>query len=283
MAMLELTINDDLCTRCGLCTMDCPVRILEQHADDVPIIQPENEEKCMQCQHCLAVCPTGALSILGKKPEDSLPASPGQFPDVAGMERLIRGRRSVRRYQDQNVEPGLLQSLLKTVANAPTGANMRSLTFSVVDDRAVMQAFRQKALAALRDAFDAGQVPEEFGYLQAAVPAYFDHDTDIILRGAPHVLVVSASPATLCPHEDVTLALAYFELLAQSAGLGTVWCGMLKMLLETLPELKPLLGLPPDHHYYAMLCGHPFFHYARTVQRDDAAMIRTVSLSSPLS
>ena len=281
MATLELTINDDLCTRCGLCTMDCPVRILEQHADDVPIIQPENEEKCMQCQHCLAVCPTGALSILGKKPEDSLPASPGQFPDVAGMERLIRGRRSVRRYQDQNVEPGLLQSLLKTVANAPTGANTRALTFNVIDDREVMQAFRMQALQALRDAMAAGRVPEQAGYLQAAVPAYFDHDTDIILRGAPHVLLVSASPAALCPHEDVTLALAYFELLAQSAGLGTVWCGMLKMLLETLPGLKPLLGLPADDHYYAMLFGHPFFHYARTVQRDDAATIQTVSLPPP--
>lgn len=30
-------------------------------------------EECWRCQHCLAVCPQGAISIFGKKPEDSLP------------------------------------------------------------------------------------------------------------------------------------------------------------------------------------------------------------------
>ena len=45
----------------------------------------------------------------------------------------------------------------------------------------------------------------------------------MIFRGAPHLLVVSASPESVCPAEDVNLALAYFELMAQSAGLGTVW------------------------------------------------------------
>ena len=70
------------------------------------------------------------------------------------------------------------------------------------------------------------------------------------------------------------LALAYFELLAQSAGLGTVWLGLLKRALEILPELKALLGLPGDHVYYAMLFGHPAVRYARTVQRRGTARLR---------
>jgi hypothetical protein len=65
-----------------------------------------------------------------------------------------------------------------------------------------------------------------------------------------------------------------FELLAQSAGLGTVWCGLLKLAFESAPTLKSLVDLPPGHHYYAMLFGHPAVHYARTVQRDDAATIK---------
>ena len=67
-----------------------------------------------------------------------------------------------------------------------------------------------------------------------------------------------------------------FELLAQSAGLDTVWCGLLKLALESVPELKPLFDLPLDHHYYAMLFGHPAVRFARTVQRDDAAAIKRV-------
>jgi nitroreductase len=192
------------------------------------------------------------------------------------MERLVRGRRSVRQYTDENVDQDLLQSILSALGNAPTGVNLRELTFHVVDDRSVMQRFRDHALAALAREVEAGRVPERLGYLHAAVPAYFNHGVDLILRGAPHFIVISAPKDAACPHEDVTLALAYFELMAQSAGLGTVWCGMLKMLLETLPELKNDLGIPEDSAYYGMLFGRPAVQYPRTVQRDHCAKVRRI-------
>ena len=68
--------------------------------------------------------------------------------------------------------------------------------------------------------------------------------------------------------------MTYFELLAQSIGLGTVWCGLLKLAFESVPELKALVDLPRNHHYYAMLFGPPAIHFARTVQRDNAATIK---------
>jgi uncharacterized protein with PhoU and TrkA domain len=53
---------------------------------------------------------------------------------------------------------------------------------------------------------------------------------------------------------------------------------MFKAIFETLPELKPLVNLPEDHAYYAMLFGTPAVHFARTVQRDDAAVIRRLAI-----
>ena len=90
------------------------------------------------------------------------------------------------------------------------------------------------------------------------------------------MLAISASPESVCPPEDVNLALAYFELMAQSAGLGTVWCGLAKMVMELLPELKGVVGVPPGHYYYTMLFGMPAVRYPRTVQRDQAARIYRV-------
>jgi Fe-S-cluster-containing hydrogenase component 2 len=58
-------------------------------------------EECWRCQHCLAVCPQGAISIFGKKPEDSLPPAPKEMGEY--MEQLIVNRRSCRRFLDQNV------------------------------------------------------------------------------------------------------------------------------------------------------------------------------------
>lgn len=269
-------VNGDLCVRCGLCVRDCPARIIEREGGAVPFIRPEQGEQCLRCQHCLAVCPTGAISILGRKAADSLLLAPGSIPRFDQMAALVRGRRSVRQYRDENVPPALLRRLLTTLANAPTGVNRRELTFIVVDDRDVMQRLRERSLKALAALAEAGRLPSRFAYLEQAIPAYFERKVDMIFRGAPHALVVAAPADAPCPEQDVALALAFFDLLAQSAGLGTVWCGMMKMVLEAVPELKPTFGLTAGHVYYPMLFGVPAVRYARTVQRDDGAAIRTV-------
>lgn len=277
--MLNFTVNDKLCTRCGLCAADCPARIISQEGKALPSIRPDQEAECLQCQHCLAICPTAAISILGRNPANSLPLSADSFPTFDQMTRFIRGRRSIRKYKDENVDPALIKTLLATLANVPTGVNKRALTFTVIDDKAVMHRFREKCLEALAAAGKAGRIPARCKYLLEAPPAYYEHKVDIIFRGAPHALVASAPPDAPCPGEDVVLALAYFELLAQSARLGTVWWGMFKMMLEALPDLKGLVGLSPRHrYYYGMLFGVPAIHYPRAVQRDDAAIVKRVQL-----
>ena len=276
--MLNFKVNDGRCNRCGLCALDCPAYIVEQEGDSLPFVSAENEEKCLECQHCLAVCPTGAISVFGLNPDESLPLSADVWPTVDQMTRLVRGRRSVRKYTDRNVDPKLIAELLATTANSPTGVNNRMLTFTVVDDKEQLHRLREKVLAALVKADSEHRIPERFAYVQNAISAHVEHHLDVIFRGAPHVLIVSAPPQSPCATEDVPIALAYFELLAQSAGLGTVWCGLLRLAFESAPELKSLVGLPPGHHYYAMLFGYPAIHHARTVQRDAAAKVRRVTI-----
>ena len=224
--MLQFTVNEKLCTRCGLCAADCPARIIAQEGKSLPSIRPDQEAECLQCQHCLAICPTAAISILGRNPDNSLALSTDSFPRFDQMARLIRGRRSMRKYKDENVDPALIHQLLATLANVPTGVNRRELTFTVIDDKAVMHRLRDKVLAALAAASKAGRIPERLKYLQDAPSAFSEHNVDIIFRGAPHALIVSAPPDAPCPAEDVILALAYFDLLAQSARLGTVLVGL---------------------------------------------------------
>jgi len=268
--MLQFAINSEQCTQCGLCVRDCPAQIIRQEGARLPRIEPDQEPLCYQCQHCLAVCPTAAISILGRNPLDSLPLT--GLPTLDQVERFVRGRRSIRQYRDLNVDPALIKRLLAALANVPTGVNRRELTFTVIDDQAVMGGIRTKVYQALANA-QPGRVPE---YLSNAASAYQEKGIDRVFRGAPHALVVSAPTDAPCPSQDVVLAVAYFEFLAQSCGLGTVWWGMMRSILEALPELKSLVFLPPDHVYYAMLFGMPAVRFARTVQRDDAAVIRRV-------
>jgi nitroreductase/NAD-dependent dihydropyrimidine dehydrogenase PreA subunit len=311
--MLDFRVQSDRCNHCGLCVLDCPARIIEMGDDKLPSVSSESQENCLECQHCLAICPTGAVSVFGLNPNDSLPGrdimgtgseptgmdpaetaygevpvpifsrplpqSAEVWPRLEQMTHLLRGRRSVRHYRDENVDSRLIDRLLATVANAPTGVNNRSLTFTVIADKDQLHRLREKTMQALVKAAGEGRIPERFAYIHTAISAYVEHQADVIFRGAPHVLIVSAPPDSPCATEDVAIALAYFELLAQSAGLGTVWCGLLKLALESAPELKPLLDLRPGHHYYAMLFGPPAIHYARTVQRDNAATVNRPKIS----
>ena len=80
--MLKFTVDPVLCTRCGMCVRDCPAQIIKQDGAALPDIAEDQELQCYQCQHCLAICPTAALSILGRNPADSLPLVAGSLPSL---------------------------------------------------------------------------------------------------------------------------------------------------------------------------------------------------------
>ena len=89
--MLNFIVDQKLCTNCGLCVSDCPAMVITRDGG-FPNIPAEKEESCFKCQHCLAICPVGAISILGIAPKDSSVLA-GQFPSADQVETLIKGRR----------------------------------------------------------------------------------------------------------------------------------------------------------------------------------------------
>jgi nitroreductase len=190
------------------------------------------------------------------------------------MKTFVRGRRSVRQFRDEDVSPALIEELLADLAHAPTGCNDRDLLFSVVPSGKAMRLLRERVIEAIESRQKSGETLHEF--IADAVTAYRNDGRDALFRGAPHLLIVSPGEKSSCGHEDTILALAYFELLAQSAGLGTTWCGMIKLVADAVPETRNLLGLAPDTYFYAMMFGKPAVRYARTVQRDSSARIRRI-------
>jgi Fe-S-cluster-containing hydrogenase component 2 len=270
---LNFVVDAEKCTHCDACARDCPRGIIRINKE-LPEVPESLEEDCLQCQHCLAVCPAGAVSVFGLKPQDSLLLVDGAFPSHTQMKTLVRGRRSVRQFLDENIHAKYIDELLADTAHAPTGCNDRDLIFSVVNDREVMRAFLEKMVTALEERQKAG-VPVPV-FLVDAAARYRRDGGDDFFRGAPHLLVVSAGNKATCGAEDVIIALSCFELLAQSAGIGTTWCGMLKFAVEAAPALREPLGLSANTPFYAMMFGRPAVRYARTVQRDTAAEIRRI-------
>lgn len=270
--MLQFKVDKELCTQCGECAEDCLWGVIDM--DGHPTVAPENEAKCIECQHCLAVCPTGAVSILGKHPDASLPLKDA-LPTPESMERLVMGRRSTRRYKNENVDPELIHHLLDVTSHAPTAVNQRNTVLTVVDDVETMDRFRKELTeAALRMARD-GKIPAELERIQNYILGCED-GSDVIFRNAPHLLVASAPPDTLAPMADCHIALSYFELLANSHGIGTVWNGIARAILTLiLPEFAARLGIPEDHQIVCVMSfGKPGVKYHRTVQRPGGVIRR---------
>jgi len=274
---LQFTIDRDLCIQCGACVDDCPFHIIEIQ-DDYPALNPKRVHHCIQCQHCLAICPSAALSICGVDPEKSLPL-PESLPSRLQMEALIRGRRSVRLYKPDPVSPATIAEMLAIVANAPTGKNNRACLFTVVEEQESMDILRRETMEGLRKAVVEKRLSEGLGYFRHVVRAW-DHGRDIIFRNAPHLLIVSAPPSITTPDADALIAMSYFDLLAGAMGIGTLWNAMVSWafsIVEPDVDMYKRLGIPDDHFKgYTLLFGYPAVKYHRTVQRDEAVVNRVI-------
>jgi len=275
--MIDFRVDEARCVKCGACVDDCPARVIFSDDGGVPFIPPEKEGGCYRCQHCLAVCPTAAVSVVGVNPDRTLPIR-GAIPSPEGMEALIRGRRSVRRYRQENLPRELFDRLLTVAWQAPTGVNARDVLFTVVDDRERLALLRDEVMGKIRDAFDQGRVPDSFSFFSSFVRLWYEKGVDIIFRDAPHLVIASAPRAAASPEPDCLIALSYFELYAASCGVGTVWNGLAKWgMFELADGMRERLNIPEDHLIgYVMSFGYPAVVYHRGVDHGAPTLNRVV-------
>lgn len=264
--MLNFNVDTEKCTQCSLCITDCPASII-RFDNETPSIELSREDRCLRCMHCLAICPTGAISILDVQPENCTPIK-GNLPSDDQLEVLMRGRRSVRRFKQKNVDKELIDRLLALSANAPTAKNAMQLQFSVVDDMDVMRKISEHTYKHIAAAANEHRIPKDMAHFRAINKAHKE-GVDIIFRNAPHMLVVSSPITGSSPMFDIAIALTHFDLAATNAGLGSLWCGFaVQALSRFVPDFKEILGSPEDHKTaYALMFGYPAVKYQRTVDR----------------
>jgi len=266
--MIDFQINTERCTKCGLCSHECPMMIINGKSE-YPEIKDGKESLCIRCQHCLAICPTAALSILGKNPDESVPVT-NEIPEPEAMVRLIKTRRSIRKFKSEEIAPEVIQELLETTAYAPTGHNKNAVVLSVVDNKNDLAKLRDMVYDSIKQAQDEGRLPASQSVLFNLQRLWASKQIDVLFRDAPHLLIASAPRSITTPIIDSSIALSYFELLANSHGIGTLWNGMVKWVIDEInPSLARQIGIPEDHVIASVIVfGKPAVKYARAIQSE---------------
>ena len=263
-----LIIDQNKCKKDGLCAKECPMAIIRlQDRESFPEMVPGGEMVCIQCGHCVAVCPHGALSHTKVPLESSTPIQKELLISEEQAVQFLRSRRSVRFFKDRPVEKETIRILIETARYAPTASNSQMVEWLVFTDKGRIKELSGLTVDWMRAILRKDPQPAYAPYLPMIVAAW-DAGVDVVLRDAPVLLVASAPKENTSGLVDVSLALSYLELAATAMGLGTCWAGLVQGALLSSPQLKTEMGIPAGHtHHYPMMMGYPKPKYFRLPER----------------
>jgi nitroreductase len=232
-----------------------------------PEMRPGMEGACIECGHCVAVCPYGALSHQKIRIESSPEILDELKISMRQAEQFLRSRRSIRVYQQKPVDRGSIKKLIEVARCAPTAGNSQTIEWLVLTEAAGIRKIAELTVDWVRQIAKDPKVAAASPYLVMMLAAW-DAGFDTVLRNAPAIVVASAPAEAVNGLGDVTLALSYLDLMAPAMGLGTCWAGLLHGAMVNVPSIREAVGIPANHpHHYAIMLGYPEAKYYRAPER----------------
>lgn len=191
-------------------------------------------------QHYVVVeaLPRNRMGKIDRKAIRSLWESRGDEELMNPVMQALLSRRSIRRFTDKKIEPEKLEMILKAGYYAPTGRNMQTWRFTVIQNEKNIR--HVKEVVKERAAF-------------SKVKAYgFENPACLIL------ISNDIRNATGC--QDASCAAENIFLAAHSYGIGSTWLNPLFYLWEdeVIRDMLGEFGIPAGHRVWCMAAlGYP--------------------------
>ncbi len=251
-----INIDLDKCIKCKLCIKDCfPENIIFED-EKIKI-----KGACMMCGHCVAICPTGAITF-------------ENFDDVEELKDLdytieadrflnfVKARRSIRHFKEKKIEREVIEKLLEVGRFSPTGANVQDVNYFVIQDE--LEKFKEPIWEGLNN-FTNSDINSLVlkRYRDRFVEMYKNRLVDDkLFFKAPMLLVITSSSKI-----NGVLAADKIELMANMMGLGVLFSGFIEMAINHNEELIKKFKLKRNVTCACMLIGYPDISYRRTAPR----------------
>ncbi|MGX8709881.1 MAG: nitroreductase family protein [bacterium] len=156
----------------------------------------------------------------------------------------IHKRRSTRRFQERQIEPEQLETLLDAAIWAPSGSNSQSWLFTAVQNRETLLQLNE----VVKEGFQ-NWVPDDNYPGKVRAKASSEKENYNFYYHAPTLVIASNRPDYENAMADCALALENIFLAAQSVGLGTCYINQLHWLRSDpgVREFLFQLGIPREH------------------------------------
>ena len=296
-----MTVDQEKCTKCGLCLENCPFRAWETDEDGFP--RQKEEYECFSCYNCMVPCAVDAISIVDVYHVDDgfyasdphplpakMPLEPrdadGNLDEWNAIERAVFHRRSVRNFKDKPVPETIIRRVLEAGRFAPSAGNCQPWKFIVVTNKALIDEMNQATYNVLNMVYTTYKHDE---LVKKLVPTYEadprpgSWDPRVILGGfgsivkryaptflnAPVVILIAGDERAISgPEINAGICGQNMNLVANSLGIKACWLGF-SQVINMIPPLKEKLGVKdPWRIVTAMVLGYPKFKQDGVVPRE---------------
>ena len=282
---VEITISNDLCTRCGRCVITCPRSLLVRDGERIHPV--DDLSNCLICGHCVAVCEPDAIRHSHVPVDAAPPIGELELNDQV-LERFLRRRRSIRRFKRDPVEPAKVDRLLDIARYAPTGGNVQGVHYTVLTGDEVRRlevataGFYRQLIQRLESPVGRLLVRLVVGAepMERLLKGVSDLKRDVgrvdrnekgYCHNAPVVILVHGGNVYPTVPEDCCFATYHLILAAEALGLGSCLIGFVTSAAARSKTIRDLVGLPAGHRIYAALAvGYPAERFFRLVPRNPA-------------
>ena len=212
--MVTIEVDKKTCVGDGKCVEVCPRHILKMNEQArVPEFIPGGGEICINCGHCFAFCPPGAIKLSTMDVQDSMRLDYSKLPSSEQIELFLKGRRSIRVYKDEPVAKEAIEKLLDIARYAPSGINRQPVNWAVVVGKDKVHDLGDLVSKWMEGLLSAkSQMAESFNFDNLVES--WKKGKDLICRNAPCIVIAYGLKDDSMVPQSCTISAQYLELAA---------------------------------------------------------------------
>lgn len=259
-------LDKEKCKKDGICSAVCVTGIIKNDEEHSPYIDEKNAYKCISCGLCVAFCPHEACYVENLDPVQFSKVNRDTLAAPEQIDTFLKTRRSVRVFRNNTVDDATINKIMDNVKYAPSAKNTHNNRWIITKSREETVKLGNLVAQYMQENLD--KVPEAESLHYKLVTRAYKNGKDIIMRGAPHIIISVLPDKYEWKTEDGSIALTYFELSAHAHNIGCVWAGYFTSAARVYKPLRDALGLKDDEYIAgAQLFGNPVYKTRQITSR----------------